>query len=190
MKKFSVVALGVACCFSASSFAAATAGDSSNGTATFSGWVSGFTSDSSLIVTGSGGNQSPEMFKAELEVSEDGTFISKTAIVLEAHEQDLSTPATPVIGALNDKTKWIVEQVRLGGDLDAKAIDDITNSIVIEDVISATNIDASAGVIANKELVASAPIVHLKVRNDTATTNALAVGSAVSVGVDMVATSL
>ncbi|MFB1076387.1 hypothetical protein [Photobacterium damselae] len=174
-------------------FAAAQSGDSSTGTATFSGWVSGFSSDSTLIVTGAGGNQDPSAFLGDLTVSEDGTFISKKAIVLESHEYlDPVAPATEkTIGDLND-AKWVVQQVQVAGGLTANQINEISSNLLVEDVYSASNVTAGGtGVIYNEELTASANTIHLKVTNTKALTgDNLTPGTNVIIGVDMVATAI
>lgn len=185
MKKLALATLITA---SLSSAAFAASGDQAAATATFSGWVTGsVTPVGELIVTGAAGSIDPASFKAELEVSEDGTFAAKKAIVLESHAYDQATTA---VGDLQD-ANWVVQQVRIAGDISAAAVTEISNSIKVEDALSTTTLDAASGPIANAELSASANTVQLKVLNETALTGGnLTPGANVSVGVDLVATEI
>ncbi|MGR5445575.1 hypothetical protein ACPV47_11795 [Vibrio jasicida] len=185
MKKLALATLMTA---TLSSTAFAATGDQASATATFSGWVSGsVTPVGELIVTGAAGSIDPASFKAELEVSEDGTFAAKKAIVLESHVYD---QATDVIGVLKD-ANWVVQQVRVAGDIPASAVTEINNSIKVQDVLSNTTLDASSAPIANAEVSGLSNSIHLKVLNETALTGGnLTPGANVSVGVDIVATEI
>lgn len=186
MKKLALATLIAATTLSSTAFAAS--GDQAAATATFSGWVTGsVTPVGELIVTGAAGSIDPTAFMAELDVAEDGTFAAKKAIVLESHAYDQATKA---IGTLKDAS-WVVQQVRVAGDIPASAITEISNSIKVQDVLGNTVLDASSAPIANAELAATAQTVQLKVLNETALTGGnLTPGANVSVGVDIVATEI
>lgn len=163
------------------------AGDSSYGTAKFSGFVSGFATHGALIVTGSGGSLEEAAYTAELNISQDGTFDAKKAIVLESHTYD---EITEEVGGLYSDVDWVVEQIVFAGDLSAAQQNELQASILVEDVLSGNVLDASSGQIANLELASNADSVHLRVSNLQPLTTDLDVGSFVTVGVNMVATAL
>lgn len=164
-----------------------TAGDSSYGTAKFSGFVSGFASNGALLVTGSGGSREEAAYTAELNVSADGTFDAKKAVVLESHVYD---EAEDQIGELYSDVQWVVEQIVFAGDLSAAQQNELHSTIVVEDVLSGTVIDGSDGKIANVELSTNENSVHLRVSNIKPLTKELDVGSFLTVGVNMVATAI
>lgn len=162
-------------------------GDASYGTAKFSGFVSGFVSNGALIVTGSGGSLDEAAYTAELNVSSNGTFDAKKAIVLESHVYD---EAEKLVGELYSDVNWVVEQVVFAGDLSAEQQNELHETIQVEDVLSSNTIGGSNGKIANADLSSGESSVHLRVSNVKPLAEELSVGSFLTVGVNMVATAL
>lgn len=162
-------------------------GDASYGTAKFSGFVSGFASNGALIVTGSGGAREEAAYTAELNVNANGTFDAKKAVVLESHVYD---EAEDQVGELYSNVDWVVEQIVFAGDLSAEQQNELQASILLEDVLTGTEIDGAQGKIANADLSSGENSVHLRVSNIKPLKTELDVGSFLTVGVNMVATAL
>ncbi|MDF4701730.1 hypothetical protein P3528_23780, partial [Vibrio parahaemolyticus] len=60
---------------------------------------------------------------------------------------------------------WVVEQVVFAGDLSAEQQNELQASILLEDVLTGTEIDGSQGKIANADLSSGENSVHLRVSN-------------------------
>lgn len=152
-------------------------GDTSTGAATFTGFVPGFVSNGSVLVTGAGGNTDSASYTGTLLVNSDGTFETTKPVVLEAHDYDGTT-----VGALT-AANWTVSQVTV---LPA-AMNEIQPNIVVGDKITATELTATDYLAATQ--LSAGDTVQLYVSNPTAhSTPDDIVGTEVSVNVDMVAT--
>lgn len=163
------------------------AGDSSYGTAKFSGFVAGFTNSGALLVTGTGGSREESAYTAELNVSADGTFDAKKAIVLESHVYDEEEDQ---VGELYSSVDWVVEQIVFAGDLSVEQQNELHASIQLEDVLTGNELDGAQGRIANADLSTESDSIHLRVSNFKPLKTKLDVGSFLTVGVNMVATAL
>ena len=152
-------------------------GDTSTGSAVFSGFVPGFVANGDILVTGAGGNQDSASYTGTLQVNADGTFATTKPVVLEAHDY-----TGAVLGALTP-ANWTVSQVSV---LPA-AMNEIQSSVVVGDKVSATELTQTE-VLASTQLAAG-DTIQLYVANDVAhsTPDSIA-GSEVIVNVDMVAT--
>lgn len=163
-------------------------GDSSYGTAKFSGFVSGFASNGNLIVTGSGGSRDEAAYTAELNVSQNGTFDAKKSVVLESHIYDQEND---LVGDVYADVSWVIEQVVFAGDLSAEQQNELHEKIEVKDAILGTTVKAGdTGKIANVDFAKDTEQVHLIVSNTEPLTNELSVGSFLTVGVNMVATAI
>ncbi|EJF7265705.1 hypothetical protein M8475_003566 [Vibrio parahaemolyticus] len=164
------------------------AGDSSYGTAKFSGFVSGFASNGNLIVTGSGGSRDEAAYTAELNVSQNGTFDAKKSVVLESHVYDQEND---LVGDIYADVDWVIEQVVFAGDLSAEQQNELHEKIEVKDAILGTIVKAGdTGKIANVDFASGTDQVHLVVSNTEPLSNELSVGSFLTVGVNMVATAI
>lgn len=152
-------------------------GDTSTGSAVFSGFVPGFVANGDILVTGAGGNQDSASFAGTLQVNADGTFATTKPVVLEAHDY-----TGAVLGALTP-ANWTVSQVSV---LPA-AMTEIQSNIVVGDKVSTTEL-TEAEVLAATQL-SSGDTIQLYVANDTAhSTPDTIAGTEVIVNVDMIAT--
>lgn len=174
MKKLTLITL-LSAITAVPTFAAT--GDTSTGSAVFSGFVPGFVANGDILVTGAGGNVDSASYVGTLQVNADGTFATTKPVVLEAHEY----PGA-VLGALTPAI-WTVSQVNV---LPA-SMAEIQSNVVVGDSLSATELTA-ADYLASTQLSAG-DTIQLYVANDTAhsTPDDIA-GTEVIVNVDMIAT--
>ncbi len=152
-------------------------GDTSTGSAVFSGFVPGFVSNGDILVTGAGGSEDSASFVGTLQVNADGTFETTKPVVLEAHDY-----TGAVLGALTP-ANWTVSQVNV---LPA-SMGEVQPNIVVGDNLSGTELTATE-YLASTQLSAD-DTIHLYVANDVAhlTPDSIA-GTEVIVNVDMIAT--
>jgi hypothetical protein len=155
----------------------AVSGDTSTGSAVFSGFVPGFVPNGDLLVTGAGGNTDSASFQGTLQVNSDGTFETTKPVVLEAHDY------TGAILGAKLPVNWTVSQVNV---LPA-AMGEVQANIVVGDMKTATEL-TNADILAATQLSAGEDI-QLYVANQTAhSTPDAIVGTEVIVNVDMIAT--
>ncbi|CAH6844745.1 conserved exported hypothetical protein [Vibrio chagasii] len=174
MKKLTLIAL-VSAVTAAPTFAAT--GDTSTGSAVFSGFVPGFVSNGEIIVTGDGGTQDTAAFTGTLQVNNDGTFATTKPIVLEAHDYTGGT-----IGA-DIPANWTVSQVNV---LPA-AMAELQPNIVVGDKLATTELTAPEYLAATP--LSSDPRIQLYVANAIPHSDPDSiVGTEVIVNVDMIAT--
>ena len=102
MKKLTLITL-LSTITAAPAFAAP--GDTSTGSAVFSGFVPGFVANGDILVTGAGGNTDSASYQGTLQVNSDGTFETTKPVVLEAHDY-----TGAVLGA-KVPANWTVSQV-------------------------------------------------------------------------------
>lgn len=152
-------------------------GDTSTGSAVFSGFVPGFVANGEILVTGAGGNTDSASYIGTLQVNADGTFETTKPVVLEAHAYDGST-----VGALTS-ANWTVSQVNV---LPA-AMAEILPSIKVGDQVSTMELDQAQ--VQSATQLASGETIQLYVANDIAhsTPDDIA-GTEIIVNVDMIAT--
>ncbi|OEF01462.1 hypothetical protein [Vibrio crassostreae] len=152
-------------------------GDTSIGSAVFSGFVPGFVSNGDIIVTGAGGSEDATSFVGTLQVNSDGTFATTKPVVLEAHDY-----TDALLGALTP-ANWTVSQVNV---LPA-SMGEVQPNIVVGDNLTGTEL-TSADYLAST-LLSPGDTIQLYVANDTAhsTPDDIA-GTEVIVNVDMIAT--
>lgn len=176
MKKLTLITL-LSAITAVPTFAAT--GDTSTGSAVFSGFVPGFVANGAILVTGAGGNTDSASYTGTLQVNADGTFATTKPVVLEAHAYD---GLTEEVGALTP-ANWTVSQVNV---LPA-AMAEIQSNVVVGDSLSATELTA-ADYLASTQLSAG-DTIQLYVANDTAhsTPDDIA-GTELIVNVDMIAT--
>ncbi|EGQ8090549.1 hypothetical protein [Vibrio vulnificus] len=174
MKKLTLISL-ISTISAAPAFAVT--GDTSTGSAVFSGFVPGFVANGDLIVTGAGGNQDTASFIGTLQVNGDGTFETTKPIVLEAHDY-----TGAVLGA-KIPANWTVSQVTV---LPA-AMNEVQPNVVVGDKKTSTELTAT-------QYLAASPLsagedIQLYVSNAVPHTNPDSIaGSEVIVNVDLIAT--
>ena len=152
-------------------------GDTSTGSAVFSGFVPGFVANGDILVTGAGGNTDSASYQGTLQVNSDGTFETTKPVVLEAHDY-----TGAVLGA-KVPANWTVSQVTV---LPA-AMAEVQPNIVVGDMKTTTEL-TNADILAATQLSAGEDI-QLYVANQTAHSMPDDItGTEVIVNVDMIAT--
>ncbi|MCZ8502464.1 hypothetical protein O9853_18465 [Vibrio lentus] len=80
MKKLTLITL-MSAIIAVPAFAAP--GDTSTGSAVFSGFVPGFVANGDMLVTGAGGSEDPSSYVGTLQVQSNGTFETTKPVILK-----------------------------------------------------------------------------------------------------------
>lgn len=182
MKKITLP-LVISALVATSAFAAT--GDTSTGTVTFGGYVPGFVANDGFIVTGLGGDQSPDAYSGALNINADGTFVAMAPVTLEGHlYEDTDSDAIPdSVGALQ-AADWEVANVNVYN----ASFNEVAGDVTVTDKISGTTLTASE--FATTALSSGAEKINLTIANTKAVADPSAIaGQELTIGVDILATS-